>query len=34
LNLREPFLSLSKLAIAASSGVATKRWYARQELNL
>jgi DNA invertase Pin-like site-specific DNA recombinase len=34
LNLREPFLTLSKLAIAASSGVATKRWYARQELNL
>ena len=27
LNLREPLLSLSKLAIAASSGVAPKRWY-------
>lgn len=34
LNLREPFLTLSKLAIAASSGSGPKGWYARQELNL
>ena len=34
LNLREPFLSLSKLALKANSGCSPKGWYARQELNL
>ena len=34
LNLREPFNTLSKLAVAANSGKGTSEWYARQELNL
>ncbi len=34
LNLREPFLTLSKLALKANSGCGVKGWYARQELNL
>ena len=34
LNLREPFLSLSKLALKANSGCSPKGWYAREDLNL